>query len=150
MQLGQFDAAAGDFDRAIAVGNGHPDAFAGRAEVYRQAGEAEAAMEMFGQALEAMPDHLGALIGRGEVLRECDQLEDALLDFDRALVIANLMIRICCPRGVICCDNWGEVPKQYAILHGCWRYLPDHLWALMGRGVALRMENDPRGVAGRF
>ena len=68
IQLGQFDAAAIDFDRAIAVGNGHPDAFAGRAEFYRQMGEDGAAMEMFGEALKAMPDHLGALIGRGEVL----------------------------------------------------------------------------------
>jgi tetratricopeptide (TPR) repeat protein len=83
--VGRYDAALSDFDRALELSPDDEWAIAGRGETYRLAGRYDEALGEFGRALELDPEDSWALDSRGRTYFALHRYDEALADFDRAL-----------------------------------------------------------------
>ncbi|WP_114954564.1 tetratricopeptide repeat protein [Sphingosinicella terrae] len=85
MALGNNEAAAAEFDRAIALGPGDSDVWTDVARFRRAGGDVGGALQAADRAVAARPRNVEALVLRGELTRSQYGLIAALPWFDRAL-----------------------------------------------------------------
>ncbi len=85
--LGQREAALGDFERAIALNGRYPDAWLGRASVHLSAGRPEQALADLDRALALDDRYASAWDKRCVAQSELGRLEAARADCERAVAI---------------------------------------------------------------
>jgi tetratricopeptide (TPR) repeat protein len=86
--LGRYDAALRDYDRAIEINPRDFDARVNRGVVCERLGRYSDAVAEFTCALTIRPDNVTALVNRGLAFVKLDRPADACRDFDRAIPLA--------------------------------------------------------------
>jgi tetratricopeptide (TPR) repeat protein len=84
IDLGQYDRAIEDLDRAIKLDPNYPDAFNTRALAHIGAGQFEQAIADFDEAIRLDPNYAIAIFNRGIALKTMGRTEDAAKDFATA------------------------------------------------------------------
>ncbi|MCX8102329.1 MAG: tetratricopeptide repeat protein [Geminicoccaceae bacterium] len=94
-ELGDFDKAIADYDRALSLKPGDPKtlrnlriAYTRRATAAARLGEPERAIADLGRAIELDPDHPTAWLRRGELRLERGEIEAAIADLETAARLA--------------------------------------------------------------
>jgi tetratricopeptide (TPR) repeat protein len=80
-----FEEAIGYCDKAVAVRPEYAEAYATRADVYRNLGQRDLALRDFDRALDCRPDYAESWLLRGRLFADENRLDQAMSDYDRAL-----------------------------------------------------------------
>jgi tetratricopeptide (TPR) repeat protein len=88
--LGDYAAALADYEAALAVRPGFPEAHNNRGVAHHALGDYTAALAAFGEALRARPDYSEALNNRGVTRHALGAWREALADFNAALRLSPL------------------------------------------------------------
>ena len=83
--LGEFELALADYDRAIEIDPGATTAYRNRGVAYHLHGGSELALADYDRAIELDPNYAKAYTGRGGLYHELGELDAAQEDFGRAL-----------------------------------------------------------------
>ena len=106
--MGNYEDALKDFDRAIEIDPDYKWAIAHRGITYRLMKSNEDALKDFDRAIKVDPDYNLAIAQRGITYGEMKRYEDALKDFDRAIEIYSNDKLAIARRGI----TYGEM-KRY-------------------------------------
>lgn len=86
-QLGAYDAALAEFERAIAINPQMTVAYLGAGDIYAERGEFEAAEQQYGVAARIEPQSFDAQFKHGLALQFLNRLTDAVRAYLRALTL---------------------------------------------------------------
>ncbi len=99
-QMGQYEQALQDFDRAIQLDDKYAWAIANRGVTYRLMGQYEQALQDFDRAIQLDDKNASVIANRGETYRRMGQYEQALQDFDHAIQLDDKSAWIIRQRGI--------------------------------------------------
>lgn len=88
LALRRMDAAAADYDAALALAPDQPIAGLGRARILLAGGEDEEALQQLDSLLQSHPEHVESLLVRGDLMRRLRRLDDAAADYAQAARVA--------------------------------------------------------------
>ena len=133
-QMGQYDKALADFDRAIDLDPQYAGAIALRGETYRLMGEYDKALADFDRAIELEPSLNWAIALRGETYRQMGEHARALAEFDRAIELDPQDAWAIASRGQTY-GQMGEHAKALADFDRAIELDPQDAGAIASRGI---------------
>jgi lipoprotein NlpI len=86
-EMGKFDKAIEDFDKAIALNPGDPVAYNNRGLVFEKMGKFDKAIEDFDKTISLNPFYPGVYKNRGVVFGKTGKFDKAIEDFDKAIAL---------------------------------------------------------------
>jgi len=86
-ELGQYEAAIRDFDRALAEGAEDPGLFINRGNARQRSGDVAAALEDYSRAIELDRANAQAFDSRAGALAALGRLDESLVDSDQAILL---------------------------------------------------------------
>lgn len=134
---GQEDAAAAEFDRAIALDPDNAAARFHRGRAHLRAGSPEAAVRDLDVAVRLDPADARALAQRGEAHRRARRFDEAVADFTAALALDPGQVRALGSRGQVH-QQAGRFDEAVADFSAALALDPGYLWALGCRGRSHR------------
>ncbi|WP_228060151.1 tetratricopeptide repeat protein [Plectonema radiosum] len=135
--MGNYEDALKDFDRAIEIDPNNKRAIAHRGITYRFMKRNEDALQDFDRAIEIDPDYTWAIAQRGFTYRQMKRYEDALKDFDRAIEIDPNDEWAIVQRGI----TYREMKRYEDAIKDFDRAIeidPNYKWAIAQRGYTYR------------
>jgi len=84
-ELGEYQRALQDYDRAIELDPNYAKAYHNRGIAYDELGEYQRALQDYGCAIELDPNYAKAYHNRGDAYSELGEYQRALQDYDRAI-----------------------------------------------------------------
>jgi tetratricopeptide (TPR) repeat protein len=141
---GDFECAAAQFSKAIAIFPDYTDAYLGRGKARQAAGHSEAALTDFERAIALDPTSDLAYISRGGIARARGDSQNALADFTRSIHLHPTS------------DAYYQRGLTYQALHQAKRALDDYDLAIaydpgaphiyLARAIARRDLGDSAGA----
>jgi tetratricopeptide (TPR) repeat protein len=131
--LGRYDEALADFNRAIELNPDRARVIADRGETYRLAGRFDEALADFNRAIELDPDYTWAIASRGQTYQALRRFDEALADFARAIELDPDRDWVIADRG----ETYrlaGRFDEALADFARALELDPDDGWAIAHRG----------------
>jgi tetratricopeptide (TPR) repeat protein len=108
--IGNYEAAIGEFDRAIASAPDMGEAYNNRGLAYFAIGETNNALADFDKAIELMPNSGGTYSNRGAVYLSLGNYDQAIADLDKAIELSPDLAKAYHNRGLVYL-SMGEADK---------------------------------------
>jgi len=140
-----FEAAARDFEAAIALVPGHLGARLGLANTYLQLKRPDKAEAAYTAAVEAAPNNPLVYNNRGMFFQQQGKTQNALADFTRAIEIAPDYMIAYVNRGFTAMTE-GNAAAAEADLTSALKIDPNHPPAYSLRGTARLSQGDTKGA----
>jgi len=86
-EIGQFDKAIEDFDKAIAINSSYSLAYNNRGKIFLQRGMVDWAIKDFDKAIALNPSFSIAYNNRAMAFSKMGQLDKAMVDYDKAIAL---------------------------------------------------------------
>lgn len=136
LDVGQFEEALANYDRALSIRPESAVALTNRSNVFRALHRLDDALSDLDTALGIRPAFPEALNNRGNVLRDMRRLSEALASFEAALQLRPDFVLALCNRGHTLLDL-GRTQEALSSFAAVLALVPDDGEALFGRAVAL-------------
>jgi tetratricopeptide (TPR) repeat protein len=137
-QMGKYEDALADFNRAIELDPNYAWAIARRGETYRRMGKYEDALADFNRAIELDPNCAWAIASRGQTYHQMGKYEDALADFNRAIELDPNLDWAIALRGETY-RLMGKYEDALADFNRAIELDPNDAWAIASRGQTYRL-----------
>jgi len=148
-QLGRYEEALANYDRALALRADYDAARYNRGSVLLELKRPDEALACLDQVLDRNPNDAEALSVRGNTLRDLGRLEEALASYERALAVEPAAVPTLVNRGNVLMelDRREEAVMSYdrALARA-----PDNVGAVLGRGDALLELKHPEAALASY
>ena len=148
-EMGQFERAIEDYDRAIALNASFTNAYINRGLDFYETGQLERAIIDFDHAISLNPAHAAAYYNRGLAFDKMGQLDKALADYDQALSLGPYDADAYNNRGRVF-SRRGQLDRAIADFDRAISLNPAYSEAYYNRGLVFQRSGQPDKAAQDF
>ena len=139
IQQNNLIQALSDYNKAIEINPGYPEAYDGRGNVYRQQGDFTKALPEYNKAIAINPNYSKAYFNRGFLFYNQDNLIQALSDYNKAIAINPENAEALNNRGIVY-YNQGDLTKAISDYNKSIEKAPYYVEAYYNRGIVYDQE----------
>jgi tetratricopeptide (TPR) repeat protein len=148
-EMGQFESAIEDYDKAIALNPSFTNAYNNRGLDFYEIGQLDRAIADFDHAISLNPAHAQAYYNRGLVFDKMGQLDKALADYDRAISLSPYDVDAYNNRGKVF-SRIGQLDRAIADFDHALSLNPAYSEAYYNRSLAFQKSGQPDKAAQDF